>query len=154
MDLVWREKAEVEGIAPPLKCLIEVHAAIQNGESIRTGLERYARRGRVGFEADVRRFLFDWDQGRDWRSSLHQVRSSHRRALLEMVACGLAGQAIHAQLSELRKDIEEACDAEVRAHLDMLPLRMLFPLLFMLFPSYLILLFGPLVRTFLQEVAR
>ncbi len=144
----------MESLAPPLKCLIEMQSALQNSENIRVGLERYARLSATGFSGDVRRFLFDWDQGRDWRKYLVKEPSPYRRALLELAAAALSGQSIQSQLQELRDEVELACEAEIKERLDLLPLHMLFPLLFFLFPAYLLLLFGPLVSSFLMEIAR
>lgn len=146
----------MEGLAPSLKCLIEIQSALLNGEPARAGLERYVAGSAVdeAFARDVRRFLFDWDQGRDWRSGVAAIESPHRRALLELAACGMSGQAILAHVAELRGEIERASENEIRARLDLLPLRMLFPLLFLLFPSYLLLLFGPVMSAFLRELSR
>lgn len=144
----------MEGIAPPLKCLIEMQSALQNGESVRTGLARYAKNANDVFADDVRRFLFDWDQGRDWRVRVCAISSPHRRALLEIAAQGLSGQPILVLLEELRRDVEDACGLEIKSRLEMLPLKMLFPLLLLLFPSYLLLLFGPILNSFLRELER
>jgi hypothetical protein len=48
----------MEGLAPPLQCLIEIQSALQNGESVRSGLLRYIQSEPEGFALDVRRFLF------------------------------------------------------------------------------------------------
>lgn len=144
----------MEDMNPTLRCLIEMQAALQNGETVRVGLMRYAQASDDEFAKDVRRFLFDWEQGRDWRPGVASIKSASRRALLELAACGLAGQSVQAHLSELRIEVQTACEGEVRAHVEMLPLRMLFPLLLLLFPSYLLLLFGPLLTHFLREIAR
>ncbi len=144
----------MESIAPPLKCLLEMQSALQNGETVRAGLEHYVHLSATGFCGDVRRFLFDWDQGRDWRQHLAKEPSPYRRALLELAAAALSGQSIQTQLQELRDEVEHACEAETKERLDILPLHMLFPLLFFLFPAYLLLLFGPLVSSFLMEFLR
>ena len=144
----------MESLAPPMECLIEVRSSLFNGEPVRAGLLRYACQCQNDFASDVRRFIFDWDQGRDWRPSINSIKSPYRRALLELAACGLAGQSIQNQLEDLAKEIECACESEIKSRIEMLPFRMLIPLVFMLFPSYLVLLFGPLLRVFLSELAR
>jgi hypothetical protein len=154
MDLVRREEVEMEGLAPPLKCLIEMQSALQNGETARAGLLRYSQGSQDEFAQGVRRFLFDWDQGRDWRQAIGNLKSAHRRSILELAACSLSGQSVQSQLMELRFEIEAACESEIKAHVDLLPIRMLLPLLLFLFPSYLLLLFGPLLTHFMREVAQ
>lgn len=145
----------MEGLAPPLKCLIEVQAAIRNGEAIRAGLARYVQMSSANdsFASAMRSFLIAWERGQPWRHVL-EGQSAHRRALLEVFACGLSGQSIASQLDSLRAEISKACDAEIREHLEMLPLKMLAPLLLFQFPAFLLLMFGPLLRHLIQEINR
>ncbi len=150
----------MEGLAPPLKCLIEIQSALQNGEAIQRGLTRYLQIAASNGGSDeefaslLRRFLFLWDQGQDWRSVIVQVKSPQRRALLELIATGLAGQPILSHLEELKSEIVDACDSEIRKHLELLPIYMLAPLLLFQFPAFLLLLFGPLLSRLLQELSR
>jgi hypothetical protein len=146
----------MEGLAPPLKCLIQIQSSIANGESVRTAIARYLQIISVHdpFSLDVRQFLFAWEQGQDWRAMLRNVESPHRRALIEVLACGLSGQSISAHLESLRTEITAACDLEIKEHLEMLPLKMLAPLLLFQFPAFLLLLFGPLLRHLVKELSR
>lgn len=145
----------MEGLAPPLKCVIEVQSAIKNGESTRAGLDRYAKvaPARDDFAAAVRRLLVARERGSEWRRAL-EGQNPHRRALLEVLACGLAGQSIASQLEALRCEIVRACEADVREQLEMLPIKMLAPLLLFQFPAFLLLMFGPLLRHLIEEINR
>lgn len=145
----------MEGLAPPLKCLIEVQAAIRNGEAIRAGLARYVQIAAANdsFASSVRSFLIAWERGQSWRHVL-EGQSAQRRALLEVFAFGLSGQSVSSQLDALREEITKACDAEIKEHLEMLPLKMLAPLLLFQFPAFLLLMFGPLLRHLVQELNR
>jgi hypothetical protein len=165
MDLAEREKDEVEGLAPVLKCLIEIQSSVQNGEPVRAGLTNFLRVSdqREEFAADLRRFLFAWDQGHDWRRRFfssnfstrsRRLQSPYRRALIEILAAGLAGQPVLTHLEELRLEIERACEIEIKGHLESLPLKMLVPLLLFQFPAFLLLLFGPLLNRLIQELNR
>lgn len=146
----------MEGLAPPLKCLIEIHAALQNGESVRTGINRYlaSTPAHSDFAPDVRRFLFVWEQGGDFRAVIAKIRSPHRRALLDLIATALSGQPILGHLEELRSELIASADSEIREHLELLPIKMLMPLLFFQFPAFLLLLFGPLLNHLLEEINR
>jgi hypothetical protein len=146
----------MEGLAPPLKCLIQIQSSIANGESVRTAMSRYLGNADVSdaFGHVLRKFLLAWEQGHDWRVVLREVSSPHRRALIEILACGLAGQAISPHLESLRSEIVSACDLEIKDHLEMLPLKMLAPLLLFQFPAFLLLLFGPLLRHLVEELNR
>jgi hypothetical protein len=144
----------VEGLSPPLKCLIEVRSALQNGESVRSGILRFAHNSNCEFTNVLRQFLFDWERGLDWRTRLPTIQSPYRRALIELLEIGLAGEPVQSALEEMQKEIQLACEAEIKTRVEMLPLQMLFPLLLLMFPAYLLLLFGPLVSSFIQEMAR
>lgn len=144
----------MEGLAPPLKLAIEMQSSLANGESIRSGIARFASQSNEDFARTVRRFMIAWDQSQDWRSILKQVESPYRRALLELAAHGLSGQSVQTPLAELQKEIEIACDEEIKLHIDMLPLKMLLPLLLLQFPAFMMVLFGPLLSRFVEEMSR
>jgi hypothetical protein len=158
LDSSWRKEVEVEGLAPPLQLAIEMQSSLANGESIRSGIVRFASDSSSDttdeFARVVRRFLIAWDQSQDWRSILKQVASPYRRSLLELAAHGLSGQSIQAPLAELQREIETACDEEIKLHIDMLPLKMLLPLLLLQFPAFMMVLFGPLLSRFVEEMSR
>lgn len=146
----------MEGLNPPLKCLIEIQAAVSNAETVRVGLARYLQYagGDEVLARDIRKFLFAWDQGQDWRQIANSIQSPHRRALLELAATALAGQPILTHLEELRQELLAATDAEIGRYLELLPIRMLIPLLLFQFPAFLMLLFGPLLMKLLEELNR
>jgi hypothetical protein len=149
----------MEGLAPPLRCLIEIHSGLQNGEPVRAGLSKYlaVADAKDEFAPAVRAFLFAFDHGNDWKTVLNDtsaVKSPFRRTLLEIVACGLKGQSIMAQLQDLQDDIANACDSEIKEHLEILPIKMLIPLLLFQFPAFLLLLFGPLLKSLIEELNR
>jgi len=144
----------MEGLAPPLACLIEIQSAIANGDPARMGAVRYMKKSSDDFSRDIRQFLFDWDQGREWRGAVSKIASPHRRAVIELLACAMSGQAILPQLAEMRQEIELACSLEIKRKMDLLPVQMLLPLLLLMFPSYLLLIFGPILSRFLEEVSK
>ena len=157
----------MEGVAPPLRCLIEIHSSLANGEPARKGIARYLHRPDRGdtLAPLLRRFVFAWEQGHDWRALIEEPRgtlfngaeralSPQRRALLELIAQSLAGQPILSHLEELRAEIVSACEHEIAEHLELLPIKMLLPLLLFHFPAFLILLFGPLLTKLVEELNR
>lgn len=156
MDVDGRKEIEVEGLSPSLKCLIEMQSALQNGETVRAGLRQYLseRDPKDLFAKQVGAFLFAWDQGQDWRAAIRSVREAHRRTLLEVAASGLSGQSILPHLESLKAEIVDAAELEIESHLEMLPLKMLVPLLLFQFPAFLLLLFGPLLRHLIEELNR
>jgi hypothetical protein len=151
----WKEDA-VEGLAPVLRCLIEIQSALQNGEPVRAGLQKFIQStpGRDEVGEGFRRLLFAWDQGGDWRAVILRMATPYRRALGEIVVSGLRGQPVLLHLEELRGEIEKACEIEIKRRLELLPMKMLVPLLLFQFPAFLLLLFGPLLGRLILEMNR
>lgn len=144
----------MEDIAPPLACLFEMQQALRNGEPARAGVARWLRESEDDFARDLKRALFAWDQGADWRPEAQKMRSPYRRAVCDALMRSLGGQSVQARLEELRGEIELACDLEIRRHVDLLPLRAMMPLLLLEFPAFLLLIFGPLMSQLMEEVSR
>ena len=147
----------MEGLAPGLKCLVEMQSAIRNGETVRSGVASYLKKSspHEEFAQQLRALIFAWDQEHsDWRSALHAIRGPYRRALAEVLCAGLAGQSILSQLTDLRVELVRASELELKSFIDLLPIKMLVPLLLFQFPAFLILLFGPLLSKFIQELSR
>lgn len=144
----------MEGLAPPLACLIEIQVSIRNGETIRSGIQRYVQSAPAPNELalQMRQLLTSWDRGLSHQAILKQAKSHYRRALIEICVAGLAGQSVMPMLEELRVEIEDACEMEIRHHLDVMPIKMLVPLLIFQFPAYLLLLFGPLLKHLITEL--
>lgn len=146
----------MESLAPPLELLIEVKRNIEKGHSTRQGVLLYLKKSRSEFATDVSRW-FTWvQQGQKIDSSTARQRlnctSTSRIALFELLERGLRGESIYQQLQMLETEIKEACHDEQARYLARLPFLMLIPLLFFMFPAYLLLLFGPLLSQFLKQL--
>ncbi len=144
----------MENLAPPLVCLLELQSALSNGESIRTGLGKYINQSQDEFAVLSKKFLFAWDKGQNWGRIINVEKSSYRRILLELIASGLAGLSIQNQLKEIQIEIERGMDLEIKRHIELLPLKMMIPLLLFQFPAFLLLLFGPILNQLLKELAK
>ena len=144
----------MENLAPPLICLLELQSALANGESVRSGFLKYVSQSKDEFSNLCKKFLFAWDKGQNWGRLIQDEPSSYRRILLELVAAGLSGLSIQNQLKEIQVEIERGMDLEIKRHVELLPLKMMVPLLLFQFPAFLLLLFGPILSQLLKELAR
>lgn len=144
----------MEGLAPPLKCLLEIETRLQNGESVRAGLQKYLELDVDSFTEDVRQMYFAYEQGRSASEVIHSVESLYRVALLEVLLQGLEGQPILSRLQELKVEIMDACESEIKEVLALLPLKLLVPLLLFQFPAFLLMLFGPIMRHLIGELGK
>lgn len=139
----------MEDLAPPLELLLVVKHRVECGEHLRSGINAYIHESRQDFRHVVRRWLVSFESQGSASEVVASVESHHRRALLQLLERGLQGLPIHSQLLELEEELVLAAEDELQQKLASLPLKMLLPLLFFIFPSYMILLLAPLLRGFL-----
>ena len=144
----------MEGLAPPLKCLLEIETRLQNGESVRTGIQKYLEQDIDAFTEDVRKLFFAYEQGRTASEVINSVKSVYRVALLEVLLQGLEGQPILNRIQELKIKIMDASESEIKEVLALLPLKLLVPLLLFQFPAFLLMLFGPIMRHLIGELGK
>jgi hypothetical protein len=143
----------MEGLAPPLKLVLEVVRAIENGDSVRSGVLEYLK---IASSDDYSRLVAIWlsykEQDKDTQPLMSEVSSSCRKILLEVLGQGLAGQSILSKLKELEQEIIQRCADELDEYVQLLPFKMLIPLLLFQFPAFLILLIGPLMAEFIKTL--
>lgn len=142
----------MESLAPPLELLIVIKRNIEKGQSVRHGLLDYLKKNRSSFAREVSQWLSLLERGQKIDSWMLKQKSISRKALLQLLERGLRGEPIYAQLQNMEVEIKEACQDEQNKYLARLPFLMLIPLLFFMFPAYLLLLFGPLLAQFLHQL--
>ena len=135
----------MEGLAPTLKCILEIELALKTGQPLKRGLITYIESNSEPFSAILR----DWmSASHDQRQRLEiekRIRSPFRRSLISLIDSGLQGRSIYKEVESLKFEVIQACTDDLESHIRKLPIKMLFPLLFLLFPSFLLLLLGPIV---------
>lgn len=142
----------MEGVAPPLVLLLMVKRALEKGQSVRQGLNFYLKRHDDELSKVVVLWLGHLQQGQSPRKMVLEQKSAHRQVLLELLERGLVGESIYQQLILLESEIIEACQDELNTKLARLPFILLIPLLLFQFPSFLMLLFGPLLQNFFHSL--
>lgn len=138
----------MDGLNPCFTLIGEVRRSLDSGESVRLALRRYAESSRDPFAGQCARWLVLREKGGDVGLVLREIRSPHRRALLNLLERGGRGEPIAPALRDFEDEVLEACRAEMDRHLALLPLRLMGPLLVLIFPALMILLFGPLLDAF------
>jgi pilus assembly protein TadC len=135
----------METLAPPLRLLQTVRYVMEGGESLRQGLHEYLKSPPDDFTITVKAWLQLLERGCLTAELLQKISSPARRHLLTLLERGLRGEPVLAALEALDDEIQEQSLAEIESFLGTLPFRMLLPLLFFLFPAFLVLLIGPLL---------
>jgi hypothetical protein len=106
----------------------------------------------IRFREELLAFLRLVEQGSGYDASIAHQTTSYRRSLFLILEAGMRGETILNRIRDLRTEIDDQLDIDVKAHIESLPFRMLAPLLLLMFPAYLILLFGPITRSFLESL--
>jgi hypothetical protein len=144
----------VEDIAPPLKCILAVRFALKSGFSIRQGLSDY-----IDFEQDEFRFVIvQWlsliEKGQSTHELILNQTSVYRSALLELLEFGMKGHSVLLHLQKLEAEIQERSWEEIEEAVILLPFKLLIPLLLFQFPAFLIILLGPIMGNFMEEMSK
>lgn len=140
----------MENISPSLTFLLEVRAALESGYSVRTGVIQFLQKDKTSFHPTVATWFAKLEHQQNVQELLRDLHPC-RRALLLTLERGLHGTPIQNVLIELEKEIVTSCENEMDEQIQTLPTKMLIPLLFFMFPSYLILLFGPFIEMILNN---
>lgn len=143
--------------SPTLHLLAEVRRSIEKGQSIRQGLVSYlskADKKHSDFVKAFSQWLGQLDQGQIPEIYQNEALSLHKRYLLKTLERGLKGEPVLSHLASLEEEVLSALTAEQGRHLARLPYILMIPLLIFMFPAFLILLFGPLLSQFVEQMGR
>ncbi|MBX2995487.1 MAG: hypothetical protein KF681_11720 [Bdellovibrionaceae bacterium] len=135
----------MENMTPSMRLLQTVRYSMEGGESVRMGLVAYLRLEPDSLSETVRQWLHLFERGASTEMFLQSLESPARRNLLLLLEKGLLGEPILQNLTLLGDELQEQGFAEIELFLARLPFRMMLPLLFLLFPAFLLLLLGPLL---------
>ena len=138
----------MENLSPGLLLLLDVRAALETGSSVRTGVLSFLKRSPCPFSEVVTTWLLHLDQGQSTNKILSALHP-YRRALLILLEKGIRGLPILPQLVDLEMEIVKSCESELEEQLQKLPIKLMLPVLFLMFPAYLLLLLGPLLLSVL-----
>lgn len=144
----------MENINPTLKCIWFFQYSLSTGVSIRESMKRYVQLyPSCKLSAKLRQFIFLFDNHQDWRLAISYRSSIYQVQFFELLMAGLKGQSILQQLKELQAEVKVASELELQKHLQILPFKMMAPMLMMQFPAFLIIFFGPLIQSLLKGMS-
>ena len=143
----------MEGLAPPLKMVLELRLDMENGHSVREALYRFLKQSPAN---KFKSFLEFWTAVREKNGvkglQEHPGWTSWRQVVLEVIERGLQGNPILEELKQLELDLIAASESQVEYELRALPIVSLIPVLLFQFPAYLLLLLGPWVQQLLGNL--
>jgi hypothetical protein len=136
-------------IAPSISFIREVISGIEQGKSVGQVLDAVVLLDQADF---FKKMKVWWSIKKSGGEPPQIFRSHYQQSLIEILENGLLGGAIHDHLCRLEAEMIQEFERQWKAFLESLPLKLSVPLLLFFFPSYVVLLFGPLLVQFLMEV--
>jgi hypothetical protein len=141
----------MENVAPSLVLLWDVLWALERGLSVTHGVQSFLRRSeKNSFKNQIEMW---WQSLKNpslqFKESQHFDKSklsATRRQLLETLELALEGESVLPQLRFLETEMLMSCEDEIQRYTAVLPIKMMFPLFGLIFPSMMILLIFPLLR--------
>lgn len=137
----------MENLAPPLILVWDVKNSLQCGNSVHAGIKNYLSRGntKCKFFLKVKDWYENHRNGINSQDFL-QFSSPQRTYLLQILDAGLKGAPVLDSIKFLEESLILSCEEEIQKHLSDLPIKLLFPLLGLIFPSFLILIVLPSLK--------
>lgn len=136
-------------IVPSISFVKQFRGFVEGGFSIKQSLQKACHRESGEFSLKVSLWLSSFERG----CPVDELFTSHfQQSFMEVVELGLRGAPVLQQVERIEREMEQEFEIQWKAYLETLPMKLAIPLLIFFFPAYLILLFGPLLTQFLQEV--
>lgn len=121
----------------------ETQFYLQSGLSLRMAVSEVSENLKSDFSILVDQFVFSLDHGIEYLKPKNQHNLTS--TLLDCVEMGLSGYPIFEYLEQIEEKISIEIDNTITSNLNLLPIKSLMPVVFLMFPSYLLLLFGPII---------
>jgi hypothetical protein len=137
----------MENLSPTLLLLWDVRRALEKSQAVSVGIKNYlSRTSNDKFYTQVERW---WSYQNSASNSFDKNELyPTRKYLLEILELGLKGQSILETLKSYELELIQSCEDEIQKHLAKLPLLLMIPLMGLIFPSLMLLLVGPLMKSF------
>ena len=142
----------MEGLSPLLGSILEVEYALKSGRSVRVGIESYVGSTKNDWSTFLKAWLPQFERGEEICEIEGRLNSSHRRVFLSLVKAGLRGQSVAKELSELKSEALASTEREIEHFIRTLPFKLLVPLLFFMFPAFMMLLMGPILENLMESM--
>jgi hypothetical protein len=142
----------MENLSFLLKLCLHVRVSLEGGEALRVSLFRFAEMKNSLLHLKLKEWLSHFDQTGGECCAEKLFSNPHTQVFLEILSQGLAGHSIFDRVKAMEEEIVETCKDEFQRELDKLPYVLMVPLLLFMFPAYMMLLLGPILKLFLKEL--
>ncbi len=132
-----------------LKALQGIRLKMQSGKTVSRSIELAVINAKDPFSRALRVWKARMDLGQDPVTIIDSIpelkKSSGRRAFIVVLEKGLKGAPIDEFLADLEKEFYRLAELSYDKHLQVLPLRMMMPLMLLILPGVMLLLIAPLL---------
>ncbi|MCB0421499.1 MAG: hypothetical protein KDD61_10920 [Bdellovibrionales bacterium] len=143
----------MENLAPVVLYISTVCFGLENGISFRNVLNSFVRDCEDPEFTKSLMHIVSCDRlGETVESFICNIPSPSDRAALELTSLGLSGESVLFHFKELQEEVDWLCDQSIEEHLRLLPLKTSLPVLLLLVPAFLLLLFGPLLSELIRDL--
>jgi hypothetical protein len=136
-------------IPAPLRALMAIRLEMKMGKSVSSSIRSVVSLGENFFLKALRTWFARVEAGQNSDKVLNSIpelnKTAARRCLVLALERGLKGAPIDQSLSELEEDFFVSAKNSYERHLQVLPMKLLIPLLLFIMPGVMLLLVGPLL---------
>lgn len=140
----------MEYIAPPLQCILDLKMSVRSGLSIKMSVQNYLNSHDNKFSQQLTEWFVEVLKTNQHLSL--EWPSYYSKSLVDILYRGLQGEPVLKSLDELESELKEECKARIDKYMQKLAILSLFPLLFLQFPAFMLLLFGPIFNNVLEQL--
>lgn len=142
----------MEDLSPPLLNAVRtVSWLMSNGHSMNESIHFYLESHSDPLSNQLREKLMSFNRSQGAGSELP---TPLQRAFWVLVIRGLNGQPVLEALQGLEVEVERASHHELETHISELPFKVMLPMLLFMFPAYLVVLIGPMMRELAHGLAK
>ncbi|MGE0762818.1 MAG: hypothetical protein AB7N80_06025 [Bdellovibrionales bacterium] len=140
----------MEFLAPSYQVLLQIRQNMQAGTAVSEAI-RGALSGSSSFHWALRRWWLAKQRGAKTNFA-YEFKAPLQKILIETLERGLAGEPILTNLNEIEEEMRLAMNDTIERHLQRLPVILLLPLAGLIFPSFMLLILGPLLSELLRSL--
>ncbi len=151
----------MESITLPssLQLIWHLRRSIEKNQSIHVGIQGFIEQMNSGPShlkpcAFSKNFVLWWAQAQAKNEfspntiELNKAFNFYQRSLIYLIMRGLSGTSIYENLKNIELEFVSSCEDDIQSHVLNLPLLLQIPLLFLIFPSIMVILIVPAMALF------
>lgn len=142
----------MDRLADPYLFVENLRYSLDSGESVFGAIKVYVQENSDSFTLLLEQWLIAIQNQNFKPGVFQQELPLFRKSIFDLLDLARQGVSIMDSLKLMEEELLKMCENDLDSHLDKLPFKLMIPMLGLQFPALMILLLGPLLIQFLQEV--